>query len=509
MISLLLVGLISFFACLVLTPPLRRSLQVLGFVDRHESRSSRRGQIPRMGGLAVLVAAGLGLFAPLLFHTEASKGLLQMVPMLRQLGLPVLLVLGLGVLDDAFGVSPLFKVLVQTGAASLLYLRGIAIHELFGYTLPGWLAIGVTVAWVLGCTNAFNLIDGLDGLAAGVAVFACGTVLAHALMSHLIPLALLTVALTASLAAFLHFNFFPASIFLGDAGSLPIGFLLGAFGLLWMDKATTFVGVTAPLFSLIIPLFDTGLAITRRWLAGNPIFGRDQGHLHHMLVRRGFSVHRSVLLLYCVAGLGAVTSLLLTNFRQQQFTGIVILVFVTLGWSGVQQLGYAEFSEAARLWRRGLFEQRKLVRAHVALRAHAAAIETAQSYEEIWAEVLKFARSQRFTAVDLIVGNPQQPFWSRNAFFADPSDGNMANPTLPQQPRLMPAGWSIRLPLGAAGELGLLSLWRDYQETHPLSTAHLAEMLPRVLAARLQLLLRQNPETQNLTSHTESILADV
>src|SRR5207302_8185636 len=133
------------------------------------------------------------------------------------------------------------------------------------------LSVPITVFWLLACTNAFNLIDGVDGLAAGVGLFATITMLLAALLQNNVPLALATVPLAGALPGFLRYNFNPATIFLGDSGSLLIGFLLGAYGLIWSQKSTTLIGMTAPMMALAIPLLDTGLAIVRRALRGQPI----------------------------------------------------------------------------------------------------------------------------------------------------------------------------------------------------------------------------------------------
>ena len=481
MFTLLTASLIAFLACLLLTPILRMGLLRLGFVDRHEKRGGAVS-VPRMGGLSVLVATGLGLAAPLFLHLHGGSLIHAVVPMIRELAGPVVLVLFLGIADDAFGVSPLFKVMVQLVAAGWLVRNGLGIPALLGHAFGPVLSAVVTVVWLLGCTNAFNLIDGLDGLASGEAIFATGTVLIYALLNHYFALAVLTAALTGALAAFLHYNFYPASIFLGDAGSLPIGFLLGSFALFWADKATTLISLSAPLFALAVPLFDTGIAISRRWLAHRPLFGRDQGHVHHKLLQRGLTVHRSVLLLYAAGLFGAAASLLLTTFRQQQYSGIVILFFAFFVWGGIQQLGYTEFAEAARIWRRGFFEQRKIIRMHVRMRSLLANVDNLGDINELWAVLAAVALCLHFSALELRVGGEQNPYWFRRKLISeeDSVPGARAEAAdavaVPAAP-VMPLGWSLRVPLGQQGELGLLSFWRAGDSHYPLATLQVVEDL--------------------------------
>jgi UDP-GlcNAc:undecaprenyl-phosphate GlcNAc-1-phosphate transferase len=196
----------------------------------------------------------------------------------------------------------------------------------------------------------------LDGLAAGVGLLATTTTLVAALLDHNIGLAIATVPLAGALLGILRFNFNPASIFLGDSGSLFIGFLLGCYSVLWSQKSATILGMTAPLIALSIPLLDTGLAIIRRFLRCRPIFGADYGHIHHKLLARGLTPRQAVILLYIICGLCAALSLL-QSFAHERFEGLIIILFCALAWIGVQHLGYAEFDMARRLILAGNFRR--------------------------------------------------------------------------------------------------------------------------------------------------------
>ena len=165
----------------------------------------------------------------------------------------------LGLLDDLVGLNAWQKLLGQVVARCLAYCGGVHVTGVAGYAAPGWSTPADHVLWLVACTNAFNLIDGMDGLAAGVGLFATFTTLAAALLQGNVALALATAPLVGALLAFLRYNFNPASIFLGDCGSLTIGFLLGCFGAIWSQKSATLLGMTAPLMALAVPLLDTGV----------------------------------------------------------------------------------------------------------------------------------------------------------------------------------------------------------------------------------------------------------
>ena len=170
------------------------------------------------------------------------------------------------------------------------------------------------------------------------------------------PLALATAPLVGALLAFLRYNFNPASIFLGDCGSLTIGFLLGCFGAIWSQKSATLLGMTAPLMALAVPLLDTGIAVVRRFLRRQPIFSPDRNHLHHRLLDRGFSTRQVALMLYGVCGVAAAFSLLMT-WPHNHFTVCCWWRFCLAVWLGLRLAGYVEFDTARHLVLTGAFRQ--------------------------------------------------------------------------------------------------------------------------------------------------------
>src|SRR6202451_4354030 len=222
--------------------------------------------------------------------------------------------------------------------------------------MPGLLGFAITVVWLVGCSNAFNLIDGMDGLAAGGGLFATIPMLLAALTQNNIPLILATMPLAGCLLGFLRYNFSRASVYLGDCGSLTLGFLLGCFCALWSEKSVTLVALTVPLLAVSIPLLDVVLSILRRYLRNRPIVEADRGHIHHKLWERGLSPKSAVLTIYAFCGGVALLSLVASSLRNQ-FSGLIVVVFCAAAWMGIQHLGYTEFAMAGRLFLQGGFRR--------------------------------------------------------------------------------------------------------------------------------------------------------
>jgi UDP-GlcNAc:undecaprenyl-phosphate GlcNAc-1-phosphate transferase len=368
MYSLFFLGLVSFALSLVLTPLVRNLAWCYGLVDQpDQQRKIHNAPIPRIGGIAIF-AAVIGAYGLLLVIRFSSGAIVWAdLPLALRL-LPALsVVFGIGLIDDVVSTHPWLRLIAEAVAASLAWLGGIHVSAINGYSFPGAaVSFMVTVLWIVTCTNAINLIDGVDGLAAGVSLFASITMLVAALLSHNFPMALAVVPLVGSLLGFLRFNFTPASIFLGDCGSLTLGFLLGCFGAIWAEKSSTMLGLIAPLMVLAIPLLDVGLAVVRRLLRGQPIFAADDAHIHHKLLSLGLTPRHLLFVIYGICAVGSAASLVLmiNHYVNRDF----VLVLVCLaGWLGLQQLGYSEFGIAKKLVLGGTF--RSVLSAQLALEA--------------------------------------------------------------------------------------------------------------------------------------------
>jgi len=431
MYALLALGTTSLILCLILTPLCRDIFLKLKLVDvPDEVRKLHRTAVPRIGGLPIALsyvgAMGLMLlFAPPGAHIDVQhSGLL--VGLLPAAGIVFLI----GLFDDLIGLKPWQKLGGQLVAAVWAVAAGARITLLDGQPHAEMITIPLSVLWLLGCTNAFNLIDGLDGLAAGVGLFATLTTLLAALLQGNWGLAMATVPLAGCLIAFLRYNFNPASIFLGDSGSLSIGFLLGCFGVIWSQKSATFLGMLAPVIAFSLPLLDVGISIGRRFLRNRPIFEADRGHIHHKLLDLGFGPRAVAIILYGACGIAAILSLLQSSLSYH-LGGIIVILFCVLSGIGIHRLGYIEFSTTARMLSTGSLL--RMVQQEVYLRHFRDALLKARTPQDCWIAIRDTCKHLEFASIDLSlegeefqeVFDPQaESVWRFNMSFG--TDGEVA-----------------------------------------------------------------------------------
>src|SRR5258706_846290 len=256
--------------------------------------------IPRIGGVAIFLALWCTVLLGQLAGHFGGREFVFLNLTLKILG-PATIIFLLGLIDDFWGVNAYTKFAVQAGAAALLFWNGFGISRLSllaGYPQLGWLVgLPLTIVWVLWITNAFNLIDGLDGLAAGSALFSCLVTCVVALLGHNQVVLILTLALAGAIAGFLRYNFNPASIFLGDCGSLLIGFLISAIAIAGSHKSPTMVAVAIPIVSLGLPILEVAVAVVRRFFSCRRLFAPDREHIHHKLLGRGLGHKQTILAL--------------------------------------------------------------------------------------------------------------------------------------------------------------------------------------------------------------------
>lgn len=315
----LLLGFSGAALALFLTPLIGRGATVLGLVDAPGGRKVHTRSVPRVGGLAVVISAVLALVMVQAFMPGADDTSLWSA--LHPILAAAALIFAIGLVDDVRGLGAAPKLAVELGAAAIIMLSGSLIERItiLGMTWPlGWLAYPVTAAWLVGLTNAFNLIDGVDGLAPGIAALAgaaCGAILI--VRGHTAEAAVLA-AFVGAMLGFLVYNFEPASIFLGDSGSLVAGFLLAATAIAGWQKGATALASAVPLLIFALPIADAAMTLLRR-VQASPTNGRsvssvlrqlaepDREHIHHRLLGLGWSVRRTVIMLY---GITALLSLL-------------------------------------------------------------------------------------------------------------------------------------------------------------------------------------------------------
>jgi UDP-GlcNAc:undecaprenyl-phosphate GlcNAc-1-phosphate transferase len=317
----LLLGFSGAALALFLTPVIGRGATVLGLVDAPGPRKVHVQSVPRLGGVAVVTAAVLALVLVHALHPGPRDPDLWIV--MQPLVIGGLLIFLVGVADDVRGLGPTPKLVIEFAAAAAVMASGLLIERvtILGITWPlGWLSYPVTAAWIVGLTNAFNLIDGLDGLAPGIAALAgaaCGAILI--VRGHQ-PEAMLLAAFVGAMLGFLVYNFSPASIFLGDSGSLVAGFLLASTAIAGWQKGATALASAVPLLIFALPIADAASTLVRR-AAAPPADGRwpravlrrivepDCEHIHHRLLGLGWSVRRTVIILYGVTALLSILAL--------------------------------------------------------------------------------------------------------------------------------------------------------------------------------------------------------
>ncbi len=398
-VVLLLLGVSSFLLCLLLTPLCRDLFIRAGLVDRPDAeRKFHLRAVPRVGGIPIVLACS-GAFAMLywFFGNRGGRIYIQHGQILHAVLPASVVIFSVGLLDDLVGLKPWQKLLGQIVAASLAIYFGV---QLSTTHMPHFVGILASMIWLICCTNAVNLIDGMDGLATGVSLLSTLTTLVVALMYGRYGLALATAPLAGALLAFLRYNFSPASVFLGDCGSLTVGFMLGCFGLVWSQHTVSLIGLAAPLMALALPLTDVGLAVTRRFLRNAPIFGADRGHIHHRILALGFSTSRAALILYGACCATATMALVMTMDPRRLGWPMLIIFFLFTGL-GIRQLGYVEFSAAKKLLSRTSL--RRAVQEEIHLEELRTALTDADTIEDCWVVVRSACRELRFASAQLKV----------------------------------------------------------------------------------------------------------
>ena len=460
--------------------------------------------LPRLGGVAIFLSfTSCMAIAAFWASRNPEVNAQHFLKAMLTIFFPAALVFLLGVYDDLKGVGPYFKFAVQAVAASMLYaggLRIINIPVLFGdRVLPTIIGWAFTVIWVLAITNAFNLIDGLDGLAAGSALFSTLVVFVVAVLNGPLLVEVMTIALAGSILGFLRFNFNPATIFLGDSGSLFIGFLLSALALFGAQKAPTIVAVAIPIVSFGLPILETVLSVVRRLISGRPVFTADREHIHHKLLQHGLTHRQVVILLYGVSAVFAMLSLFLL-WPTGSSLGLVLAVMGIGIWVGVQHLGYLEFGELARVAHRTL-DQPQIFVNNLAVRRATEELKVARDYDQVRRILLAAFGTNDFDGFELQLhlfpGELSNEAGENSSLRRNSSFFSWTKPGVPKlDPR---ASWKIALDLVTSSDRsrGRLTLHRLYSsrdlqlDVNLLATAFptaLADALDRTLAHSAELI---------------------
>lgn len=323
---------LAFVSAFLFTPLVIKIAPRVGAIDRPNYRKVHTRTMPRMGGLAIYLAFVITVIFTQIIDRRLG-GLLA--------GSTLIILLGLA--DDIWNLAPRWKLLGQILAALVLVAFGTQVNFVTnpfsgGVITLGILAVPLTVLWIVGVTNAVNLIDGLDGLAAGVSAVAAITLAVVGWRSGEMDVAVWALILAFSTLGFLPYNFNPARLFMGDSGSMFLGYSLASLSLLSLTKSTTAFSLVIPFIILGIPILDTMCAIVRRFLGGQPIFQADKEHLHHRLLELGFSHRGTVLIIYAISGIFGLSALGLTYFARPEAMFILFgLIIITL--IGASKLG--------------------------------------------------------------------------------------------------------------------------------------------------------------------------
>lgn len=292
---LIIIAFIAAFLTTIITTPLVKKIAIrINAVDKPNERKIHENLMPRMGGLAIIMGVCVGL---LILQPQSNY--------LPAIILGALVIIIVGILDDKYTLSPFLKLIGQLVAATIVVSNGLLIEKI---TLPFsgpiyfelW-SYPITIIWIVGITNAINLIDGLDGLAVGVSTIALSSILVMAFMHQQVLVVMLCVIVIGSSLGFIPYNFYPAKIFMGDTGALFLGFFISVVSMLGLFKNVTLFSFVIPIIILAIPIFDTFFAIIRRLLNRQSIAAPDKQHLHYRLIGLGFSHRATVLLIYGIS----------------------------------------------------------------------------------------------------------------------------------------------------------------------------------------------------------------
>ena len=336
-----LLFLVALLATLLATPLAKCIAQHLGAIDKPDERRINKVPIPRMGGIGI----ALGLVAAVAMQVAGTKLLgwpTVFVPHMQLQGVDyklltvaVVIVFLTGAIDDVRNLKPRQKLLGQILAACVAAASGLVIgnvaNPFTAELIPiGWLAYPITIVYLVAFTNVINLIDGLDGLAAGITAISCAAMFYLSYEAHQIDAAVLACILAGCCLGFLRYNFNPASIFMGDCGSNMLGFLLGVIALLGVNRVAAATTLIVPLVIAGVPIIDTFAAIVRRRRGHTAISQADTGHIQHRLIKQGFDQKQAALMIYGWSILLAAGAIIMTKVALPlRFVVFILLVGVS------------------------------------------------------------------------------------------------------------------------------------------------------------------------------------
>lgn len=318
---ILLGFILTLIISLVLTPFIIKIAFKFNIVDRPDERKLHKGTRPYLGGVVIFISF-ISVFLILGINIEHQMAIMT--------GAVIMLLTGL--FDDIVNLKPIYKLLGQLSSASVLVYSGVVIEKItipfLGTVQLGSLSIAISIIWIIVVSNAINLIDGLDGLATGVSTIALISILTIGILDYRVSVVYLCILLIGSNLGFLFWNFYPSKIFLGDAGSLFIGYMIAVISMLGLFKNVAIFSFIIPLIILAFPIIDTLFAIIRRLKNGQNILAADRKHIHYKLLEAGFSHRGAVLLIYGISSLFGVLAIFYGNSTLT--TSILIIIVILL-----------------------------------------------------------------------------------------------------------------------------------------------------------------------------------
>ncbi len=465
----------------LLTPLAGRLGVRVGAVDR-----TKGDPIPRAGGLAIVAATLLALGLLALGFRPTRDLVAHSLSRYDAIWIGAIGIVVLGVVDDIWRLKAGPKVLVEALIAVGLYAAGVRATTVwlpFGIVELGHsVGLAFTVIWIVGITNAFNLLDGIDGAAAGSAVFALLAMFVASATLGQPFVALSAVAMAGATLGFLPFNFPPARIYLGDAGSLFLGFSLATLALAGATKGPAIVALAIPLVAFGVPVLDTLIAVVRRGVRGAPLFRGDREHIHHRLLDLGLSNAQAAAILYVVSAAFALASMLFLNPNVRGMA-VVLTMIGAVVWLAMRHLRLHEFFELARIAQRGMTSARA-IQFNVHVRRASDALDRAGSWDDVVRVLGVLFEESEFDAVRLIVQHPGADRRSEYHF--------ERGALVPGAEPIHPDEWGVHLPfsIGQAGDRGELAVFRRYGRRALLTDVNLmVETLRPALskaAARVQ-----------------------
>lgn len=387
--------------------------------------------ISHIGGVAIFISM-ISLAIPSLFLADTVSGTFrntsfQIIVLLSAAGWVFLI----GLIDDirSNGLQARLKFLAQIIAALAvcstgIIIRSITIDGLFTLNF-GWFSWPLTLLWIVGITNAVNLSDGLDGLAAGISAIACGVIAIFAVYNGDIIIVLLMLAMLGSITGFLFFNFNPAKIFMGDCGSMFLGFMIASFSVLSSNKSSSFLGLALPILALGIPIFDTLFSMLRRFLERRSIFSADRGHFHHRLIDLGFKQRNAVIIIY-ITTLFAIGLGMLMMFTHSIVSLIIFSCILLMIVSVFHIVGAIRLRETIRSFKQKYAlnkEIQKEIRSFEDVQLY---FRQAKTFNQWWQAVSKAADVMGFSSLSLPLtnrdGTTQTLHWRQNGMYTNSNE---------------------------------------------------------------------------------------